>query len=117
MCQITKDIEIAIDGSRTGFRLTKLDAFSDITLLRLLMRVQERKESSALLDLICCQISFLLHKTSSLHVTVFVLLSLMKGAYQIAAPRGVSFMTDLIRSGSWNMAYRMLPGTSCKAYI
>ena len=35
---ITKDIEITIDGSRIGFRLSKLDAFSGVMLLRLLMR-------------------------------------------------------------------------------
>ena len=38
MRQITKDIEINIDGSRIGFRLSKLDAFSGVMLLRLLMR-------------------------------------------------------------------------------
>ncbi len=41
MRQITKDIEISIDGTPVGFRLTKLDAFSGITLLRLLMRLGE----------------------------------------------------------------------------
>ena len=40
MRQITKDIQIAIDGTWTGFRLTKLDAFSGMTLLRLLMRLE-----------------------------------------------------------------------------
>ena len=40
MRQITKDIQITIDGAPTGFRLTKLDAFSGITLLRLLMRLE-----------------------------------------------------------------------------
>ena len=49
MRQITKDIEITIDGNAVGFRLTKLDAFSGVTLLRLLMRlegqtVDQRKE-------------------------------------------------------------------------
>ena len=41
MRQITRDIQISIDGNQTGFRLTKLDAFSGITLLRLLMRLEE----------------------------------------------------------------------------
>ena len=41
MRQITKDIEINIDGSLVGFRLLKLDAFSGVTLLRLLMRLGE----------------------------------------------------------------------------
>ncbi len=40
MRQITKDIEITIDGSPTGFCLTKLDAFSGVILLRLLMRLE-----------------------------------------------------------------------------
>lgn len=40
MRQITKDIEITFDGSRTGFRLSKLDAFSGVMLLRLLMRLE-----------------------------------------------------------------------------
>ena len=41
MRQITKDIEITIDGNAVGFRLTKLDAFSGVALLRLLMRLGE----------------------------------------------------------------------------
>ena len=41
MRQIAKDIIISIDGSQVGFRLSKLDAFSGVFLLRLLMRVQE----------------------------------------------------------------------------
>ena len=39
MRQITKDIEITIDGAPVGFRLTKLDAFFGVALLRLLMRL------------------------------------------------------------------------------
>ena len=41
MRQITKDIQITIEGNSIGFRLTKLDAFSGVTLLRLLMRLGE----------------------------------------------------------------------------
>ena len=52
MRQITKDIEINIDGSLVGFRLSKLDAFSGITLLRLLMRLEEHNSSPTMLDLI-----------------------------------------------------------------
>ena len=52
MRQIIKDIEITIDGSRTGFRLSKLDAFSGVTLLRLLMRLTEKNERLTVLDLI-----------------------------------------------------------------
>ena len=50
MRQITKDIEITVDGSRVGFRMSKLDAFSGVALLRLMMRLQE--ESPTLLDLV-----------------------------------------------------------------
>ena len=63
MRQITKDIELTIDGSQVGFRLSKLDAFSGVALLRLLMRLEnqprchpERSEAESkdltLLDLI-----------------------------------------------------------------
>ena len=44
MRQITKDIEITIDGNAVGFRLTKLDAFSGVMLLRLLMRLEGQAE-------------------------------------------------------------------------
>ena len=44
MRQITKDIEITIDGNAVGFRLTKLDAFSGVMLLRLLMRLENIRE-------------------------------------------------------------------------
>ena len=50
MRQITKDIEITMDGSPVGFRLTKLDAFSGVALLRLLMRLD--RSDLTLLDLI-----------------------------------------------------------------
>ena len=52
MRQITKDIQIIIDGSPVGFRITKLDAFSGITLLRLLMRLEEKNDHPTILDLI-----------------------------------------------------------------
>ena len=39
---ITKDIQLAIDGSLQGFRLTKPDAFSGVEILRLLLRLQDR---------------------------------------------------------------------------
>ena len=42
MRQITKDIQITIDGSLQGFRLTKPDAFSGVEILRLLLRLQEK---------------------------------------------------------------------------
>ena len=46
MRQITKDIEITMDGSRVGFRLSKLDAFSGVALLRLMMRLENREKSN-----------------------------------------------------------------------
>ena len=56
MRQITKDIQLIIDGNRTGFRLSKLDAFSGVTLLRLLMRLEQQAAAQpknlTLLDLI-----------------------------------------------------------------
>ncbi len=44
MRQITKDIQLTIDGSLFGFRLSKLDAFSGVVLLRLLMRLEEHQK-------------------------------------------------------------------------
>ena len=44
MRTITKDIQINIGGSPLGFRLTKLDAFSGIFLLRLLMRLEDNRQ-------------------------------------------------------------------------
>ena len=52
MREISKDIKIVIDGSPVGFRITKLDAFSGITLLRLLMRLEEHHQNPTILDLI-----------------------------------------------------------------
>ena len=52
MRSVTKDIRMTIDGSPTGFRLTKLDAFSGVTLLRLLMRLEEKNDHPTMLDLI-----------------------------------------------------------------
>ena len=52
MRQITRDIEITVDGSATGFRLSKLDAFSGVMLLRLLMRLENQNTAPTMLDLI-----------------------------------------------------------------
>ena len=52
MRQIYKDIEITIDGNPVGFRLTKLDAFSGVQLLRLLMRLESENPSPTILDLV-----------------------------------------------------------------
>ena len=52
MRQITRDIQITIDGTPQGFRLTKLDAFSGVMLLRLLMRLEQRNDHPTLLDLV-----------------------------------------------------------------
>jgi len=52
MRQLNKDISLKLDGQDLSFRLTKLDAFSGVALLRLLMRVEEKVSSPTLLDLI-----------------------------------------------------------------
>ena len=52
MRQIAKDIEISVDGSPVGFRLTKLDAFSGVALLRLLLRLESGGGAPAMPDLI-----------------------------------------------------------------
>ena len=52
MRRITKDIQISIDGSPVGFRLSKLDAFSGVMLLRLLMRLENQNVAPTMLDLI-----------------------------------------------------------------
>ena len=52
MRQITKDIQITLYGKPTGFRLSKLDAFSGMVLLRLLLRLEEKHPSPTVLDLI-----------------------------------------------------------------
>ena len=52
MRQINKDITLSIDGNPYTFRLTKLDAFSGVTLLRLLMRLEQHSDHPTLLDLV-----------------------------------------------------------------
>ena len=49
MRQITKNLQLTVDGKETDFRLTKLDAFSGVALLRLLSKMpaaSDRKEIS-----------------------------------------------------------------------
>ena len=45
MREITKTITIPVDGRKTDFRLTKLDAFSGVSLLRMLSKVTEATDS------------------------------------------------------------------------
>ena len=52
MRQITKDIQFIIDVCLVRFRLTKLDAFSGVMLLRLLMRLEAKNTSPTILNLI-----------------------------------------------------------------
>ena len=52
MRQINKDISLKIDGQDLSFRLTKLDAFSGVSLLRLLMRLEDREGEHTILDLV-----------------------------------------------------------------
>lgn len=51
MRTVIKDIQINIDEAEKSFRLTKLDAFSGIMLLRLLMKL-ENQQDLTMLDLI-----------------------------------------------------------------
>ena len=50
MREITKKISIPLDGKNMDFRLTKLDAFSGVTLLRLMTRLPEGGTASDLLS-------------------------------------------------------------------
>ena len=52
MRQISKDIQLTIDDSPQGFRLTKPDAFSGVEILRLLLRLQDQQSAPSVLDLI-----------------------------------------------------------------
>lgn len=52
MRQLNKDISLKLDGQDLSFRLTKLDAFSGVSLLRLLMRLEDREGEHTLLDLV-----------------------------------------------------------------
>ena len=52
MRQINKDISLKQDGQDQSFRLTKLDAFSGVSLLRLLMRLEDREGEHTILDLV-----------------------------------------------------------------
>ncbi len=47
-----KTIQLPIDGKPMDFRLTKLDAFSGVFLLRLLIRLEETETKPTILDLI-----------------------------------------------------------------
>jgi len=51
MRDIIKNIQFPIDGKSMDFRLTKLDAFSGVSLLRLLMRLEELGQKTSVLDL------------------------------------------------------------------
>ena len=76
MRQITKDIQITIDGSPLSFRLTKPDAFSGVEILRLLLRLQDARpeESPSVLDLITSLSSDELRSVTSClnHVSVLL---------------------------------------------
>ena len=52
MRTITKDITLNMDGSPVAFRLTKPDAFSGVSLVRLVLRAQEGKPEATVLDLL-----------------------------------------------------------------
>ena len=46
MREITKTISVPVDGNSRDFRLTKLDAFSGVMLLRMLAKAERRGQSS-----------------------------------------------------------------------
>ena len=48
MHEITKTISISVDGKPMDFRLTKLDAFSGVSLLRMLSRMPENTPSNVI---------------------------------------------------------------------
>lgn len=48
MRQITKNLQLTVDGKETDFRLTKLDAFSGVRLLRMLSGMPEGTTVTAL---------------------------------------------------------------------
>ena len=52
MREITKDISLVVDGVRQTFRLTKLDAFSGASLLRMTLRLESTRSAFSVLDLI-----------------------------------------------------------------
>ncbi len=52
MRTITKDITLTLDGTPVAFRLTKPDAFSGVSLVRLVLRAQEGKPDATVLDLL-----------------------------------------------------------------
>ena len=47
MREITKTISVPVEGKPKDFRLTKLDAFSGVTLLRMLSRMPDLREGKA----------------------------------------------------------------------
>ena len=57
MRQITKDTQIIVDGSSLNFRLAKMDAFSGVMLLRLLMRLENTNDHPSLLEGIAWSLS------------------------------------------------------------
>ena len=57
MRQITKDIQISIDGSPVGFRLTKLDAFSGVSLQKVPDRTWDRTGTNVTYTLLAATIT------------------------------------------------------------
>ena len=52
MREITKVLSALVEEKSMDFRLTKLDAFSGVSLLRLLMRLEDREGEHTILDLV-----------------------------------------------------------------
>ena len=51
MREITKTVSVPVDGKSMDFRLTKLDAFSGVALLRMMTRLPEGGEVTDLIQL------------------------------------------------------------------
>ena len=52
MRKVCTDLSVIIEGKQVVFRISKLDAFSGVALLRLLMRLEEKNNRPTMLDLI-----------------------------------------------------------------
>ncbi len=57
MRKITKKISVPVDGKHMDFRLTKLDAFSGVALLRLLARLPRKENDETSIGLLFSSLS------------------------------------------------------------
>ena len=52
MREITKTISVPVDGKPMDFRLTKLDAFSGVALLRMLSKMPQSKDGGSVMGFV-----------------------------------------------------------------